>query len=281
VTRTELVNLLQRLGVNPSRRLGQNFLIDSNLLDAMLRVASPAPEQEILEIGPGAGTMTEKLLAAGARVTAVELDHRLAAYLLARFQGEERLRLIQADACDLDYDELMGGRPYRCISNLPYAVSSVLIAGFLSLANPPSDMYLLLQLEMADRLAASPGSKQYGALSVQVQLAYEVDFLRKVPPEVFYPAPEVSSGFICLRRLPPGSVADAATFQQIREVVRLGFSQRRKKLAKLLAGRYGRERSAAALATLDLPPDVRAEALSPPQFAALAGLLSGPPTAGN
>ena len=275
MNRTELISVLDELGVHPSRRLGQNFLADPNLLAAIVRTAAPQPGEHILEIGPGLGALTGKLLQAGAAVTAVEYDHRLVAYLRRRFAGCANLRLLAADACALDFDQVMGGQEFRCISNLPYAISSVLVAEFLGLRRPPPEMHLLLQLEMADRLAAAPGSKQYGALSVQVQLCYDVQVLRKVPPEVFFPAPEVASAFVHLRQ--SSDVArphSPERVSRVRETVRLGFSQRRKQLLKLLSARYGESRTREAFADVGIAESARAEELMPAQFAELAEILT-------
>ena len=271
MTKSELTSVLGELGIHPSRKLGQNFLIDANLLAWTVRTAAPQPEESLLEIGPGTGTLTRQLLAAGARVTAIELDHRLAEYLRRQFADCARLRLIQADACDVDYDALMGPEPYRCIANLPYAVSSVLIAGFLEVQNPPRELYVLLQQEMADRLGANAGGKEYGALSVQAQLVYDIRALRRISPAVFYPPPEVGSAYVQFRlraeQLP------LTLRRQVRRLVQAGFSQRRKQMRKLLSGLAPALVLDAAYAAFGLPADVRAEAVPVATFVAFARFL--------
>ena len=277
MTKTQLLAVLESLGVHPSRKLGQNFLVDDNLLEAMVRQAEPQVGEPILEVGPGTGVLTRKLLAAGCRVTAVELDHRLAGYLERELGGHERFRLIQGDACKFDYRELMGDEPFRCIANLPYACSSVFLARLIETAPHALACFLLLQREMAERLAAAPGSKAYGALSVRIQLRYAVSILRMVPASVFFPAPEVASAFVRLAAtdegLPLAAQASAAA------VANVAFTQRRKKASRQLAAVYGAERVAEAFATLGLAEDVRAERLSPQTFARLAAFLTpAPPT---
>jgi len=277
MTKTQLIAVLDSLGVHPSRRLGQNFLVDDNLLEAMVRQAEPQAGESVLEVGPGTGVLTRKLLAAGCRVTAVELDHRLAGYLEQELGGHERFRLIQGDACKFDYRELMGEEPFRCIANLPYACSSVFLARLIETAPHARACFLLLQREMAERLGAAPGTKDYGALTVRIQLRYSVSLLRMVPASVFFPPPDVASAFVRLAAvgegLPLAQQAAAA------DVATVAFAQRRKKASRLLASAYGAERVAAAFAALELPEDVRAERLSPETFARLAACLApAPPT---
>ncbi|MBR4370880.1 MAG: hypothetical protein IKS92_07525, partial [Victivallales bacterium] len=142
MNKSELLALLERLEIHPSRRLGQNFLIDPNMLDSLVRSAGVAEGDRVLEIGPGTGTLTERMLAAGARVQAVELDHRLAGYLRdERFKDDELFSLTEADACRLDLDALMGDAPFRCVANLPYSCSSQLLASLTGMANQPQDIH--------------------------------------------------------------------------------------------------------------------------------------------
>lgn len=271
MTKRQLIALLAELGVRPNRKLGQNFLVDNNLLDAIVRDARPLPGERILEIGPGTGSLTRRLLAAGCQVSAVELDRRLANYLRAAFSDEPRLRLTEADACKVDYDALMGPGAYRCIANLPYAGSSVMLAKMTELRNPPREMSVLLQLEMAARLAAAPGGKDFGALTVCVQLVYCVQQLRTIPAAVFHPSPEVDSALVrMILRQPQWSQPRRA---MALEIARIGFSQRRKKMLSLLSRRFGRECVCAAFAELNIDADLRAERMTVPGFVDLAGCL--------
>ncbi len=271
MTRTELIALLADLGVRPSEKLGQNFLIDEQLLDAMVRQAAPINGERILEIGPGTGVLTERLLEAGCRVTAVEYDRRLTEFLRCRFPDPAQFRLIEGDACRIDYTELMGHEPFRCIANLPYACSSPLLVAFAHLRNAPSEMYVLLQKEVVDRLTSGPGTKTFGPLTVCLQLTFEIALLRKIPPEVFFPPPDIASAFTRLRlRADRGSAGER---QAAERVARVGFSQRRKRLMKLLGSEFGQARVRHAFDTLDLSVDCRAEQLGTGQFRALGQLL--------
>lgn len=275
MTRTELLQTLRTMGVHPSKKLGQNFLVDANMLSAMERDAELKSGEAILEIGPGTGVLTERLLAAGCTLTAVEYDHRLAAYLREKFADAAAFTLIEGDACDVDFAALMGTRSFRCMANLPYAVSSLLIARLAALQHPPVDMFVLLQKEMADRLAASPGTRQYGALSVQVQCLYSAKILRKIPPGVFFPPPEVDSAFLRLRRLanPPELKTPRPEFVTL---VRRAFTQRRKKLSSILGRQFGKETVRQGLMAGGASPDARPEALTPSQFARFVDFLLQP-----
>jgi 16S rRNA (adenine1518-N6/adenine1519-N6)-dimethyltransferase len=274
MTRGELIALLAELGVRPSRSLGQNFLVDANLLDWLVRTTAPAPGERILEIGPGTGVLTARLLAAGARVTAVELDHRLAGYLRQHFAGEPGLALVEADACQVDYPALLGDGPFRCIANLPYAVSTVVLMRLLELASPPRECFVLLQEEMAERLRAGPASKEYGALSVLAQLQCSVERVRRVSPQVFFPPPEVGSAFVRLRHRGADALPAAAR-PALRELLRLGFGQRRKQLRGQLTPRFAAAAVDQAFARLGLAADVRAEALAPAVLLRLSEQLAG------
>jgi 16S rRNA (adenine1518-N6/adenine1519-N6)-dimethyltransferase len=243
----------------------------------MVRQADPQAGERILEVGPGTGVLTRKLLAAGCDLTAVELDHRLAEYLRGELGGNPGFRLIEEDACKLDYRELMGDAPFRCIANLPYACSSVFIARLLETAPHVQACFLLLQREMAERLAAEPATKAYGALSVRVQLRFAVDIVRMVPPNVFYPPPEVGSAFVRLAAKDEAVSCDL--HRKASAVATVAFSQRRKKALRVLAGSYGLEVTRAAFRTVGIDEDVRAERLPPETFARLAACLDGgPPT---
>ena len=265
MNKKELTAVLAELGMRPGRGLGQNFLIDGNLLDAIARVGAPEPGEEILEVGPGFGALTGRLLAAGAKVTAIEYDHRLAEYLRRHF-SDANLRLVEADACKADYRALFPeGRRFRAIANLPYSISSVFIARMLELDEPPERMFFMLQREMGERLAAVPGTKEYGSLSVRVQFDYRVRIERIVPPEVFYPPPEVESALVEFRRHRDFSL-NAARRNKMRGVVNTAFAQRRKQLGKVLGAAYGRETALKALSGAGIAPETRPDKLSCEEF---------------
>lgn len=268
MNKSELLALLERLEIHPSRRLGQNFLIDPNMLDSLVRSAGVVEGDTVLEIGPGTGTLTERMLAAGARVQAIELDHRLAGYLRdERFKDNKAFSLLEADACRTDLDALMGEAPFRCVANLPYSCSSQLLASLTSMTNQPQDIHVLLQKEMADRLTAKAGTKEYGVLTVRLGLLYEISTVKTIPKNVFFPPPEVVSAFVRMRLRPKRPPRDVMA--SVSHVAGLAFGQRRKKTCRMLEPEYGAERVAAAFAAASLTEDVRADAITPQAYVRL------------
>lgn len=257
MTKHELLALLSRLDIRPSRRLGQNFLVDPNMLAALVAQAGPRPDERILEIGPGAGALTAPLLEAGSRVTAIEVDRRLCQYLSERFGHLPTFTLIQADACNVDYGQLMGREAFRCVANLPYRVGSILLAKLSAMATPATEMLILLQREVGERLTAGPGTKEYGALTVRVGLQYDARIVRRLPPDVFYPPPEIGSVQLQLARRTP--VLPVAAREAAARVARTAFGQRRKKLRNALGRHYGRAETAQVFTELGLDSDARAE----------------------
>lgn len=258
--------------MRPGRGLGQNFLLDNNLLEFIVRSADITPGEVVLEVGPGFGALSEKLLARGAELYAVEYDHRVCDFLRENHQ-ESNFHLHEGDGCKVDYALLLGkDTPFRAIANLPYAVSSILIARFLELENPPRQMIFMLQKEMGERLAAQPGKGSYGALSVRVQQLYDVKILRIVPPEVFYPAPAVDSalvGFTLRENIP--AIEER---KKLEKVVKLAFLNRRKQLGKVLKQNYSEEAIRAALSEIGHPWEIRPEKLSVHEFEKLTACLN-------
>jgi 16S rRNA (adenine1518-N6/adenine1519-N6)-dimethyltransferase len=248
-------------------RLGQNFLADPNLLDAILRDAAIEADDVVLEVGAGEGALTGRLAEAAAHVHTVEIDRRLEG-ALEPIAERGNVELHWGDAMDLDLGEL-DPAPTAMVANLPYAVATPLLLRTIQELPSLRRWTVMVQREIADRLRAAPGSRTYGAPSVLVQLACEVRLLRTVDPAVFRPRPRVESAIIGLRRTAPG--ADAVT----RELVRAAFAHRRKALARSLEHVRGGSLDSAreALVELGLPAGSRAEALSPEDFAALATKL--------
>jgi 16S rRNA (adenine1518-N6/adenine1519-N6)-dimethyltransferase len=248
-------------------RLGQNFLTDPNLLDAIVRDAAPAPADVVLEVGAGEGVLTERLAAVAAHVHTVEIDRGLEP-ALAAIAALVNVDLHWGDAMKLD---LAGFEPAptAMVANLPYSVATPLILRTIELLPSLRRWTVMVQREIADRLRAAPGSRTYGSPSVVAQLACEVELVRRVDPAVFKPRPRVDSAILGLRRTGPG--ADRAT----RELIRAAFAHRRKSLARSLEHREkgSLARARTALAELGLAADSRAEALSPAQFAALSAKL--------
>jgi 16S rRNA (adenine1518-N6/adenine1519-N6)-dimethyltransferase len=252
-------------------RLGQNFLADPNLLDAIVRDAGLAPDDVVLEVGAGEGVLSGRLAAAARYLHSVEIDRRLEP-ALAPLVALPNVELHWGDAMKLD----LGGiepAPSAMVANLPYSVATPLILRTISELPSLRSWTVMVQREIAERLRAAPGSRTYGSPSVLVQLACEVELVRTVDPAVFRPRPRVDSAILRLQRTGPGADPWTAT------VVRAAFSHRRKALARSLElNRKGLlEPARHALAELGLPEDARAEALSPQQFAALSAKLPSEP----
>lgn len=249
-------------------RLGQNFLADPNLLDAILRDAGLSEDDVVLEVGAGEGVLTGRLAGAAARVHAVEIDRGLEE-ALAPVAALTNVELHWGDAMRLDLAALEPA-PTAMVANLPYSVATPLLLRTIEELPSLRRWTVMVQREIADRLRAAPGSRVYGSPSVLVQLACEVRLVRTVDPAVFRPRPRVESAVLGLSRTGPG--ADAAT----RQVVRAAFAHRRKSLARSLehAEPGSLDRARAALRELGLPEDARAEQLSPGEFRDLGKGLS-------
>ena len=269
--KTDLLAILERLDLHPSRTLGQNFLVDENCLEALVQAANPLAGETVLEIGPGTGVLTERLLASGCQVTAIEFDSRLYSFLQEKFLGEKRLRLIHADACRVDYAELFSiETPFRVIANLPYSCASPLLAKLADLVHSPTSLHVLLQLEMAERLTAGVGTKEYGSLTARLAIRYASSIVRRVPHGVFFPPPEIDSAFLRMTRLPQETTREV--LKRADALINAAFAQRRKQARRLLAGVAPDVDWNTALAQLGLPETVRAEDISPRQYLTLAML---------
>jgi len=248
-------------------RLGQNFLADPNLLDAIVRDAGLSPADVVLEVGAGEGVLSERLAPLVAHLHTVEIDRGLEP-ALAALAALPNVSLHWGDAMKVDLTAFEPA-PTAIVANLPYSVATPLILRTIEELPSLASWTVMVQREIADRLRAAPGSRTYGSPSVVAQLACEVELLRKVDPAVFRPRPRVDSAILRLRRTGPG--ADAPT----RELVRAAFAHRRKSLARSLEhGAKGSLLPArAALAAMGLPEDARAESLSPAEFATLSAKL--------
>jgi 16S rRNA (adenine1518-N6/adenine1519-N6)-dimethyltransferase len=252
---------LKAFGVRPNRELGQNFLIDSNLLGVIGRVAELGPEDVVLEVGGGLGVLSEYLAQHAAHVHVVELDRRLEPALRDALDRHANATLHFGDAVKLDLAGL-APPPGKVIANLPYGVAATVILRTLEELPQVATWAAMVQKEVGERLAAAPGSGAYGVPSVLAQLACEVKVIRPVSRNVFFPVPNVDSVLVRLRRR--GPAAEPA----LRALVQQGFAHRRKALARslsLAAGAEGetRERVRAALEAMGRPADARAEALAP------------------
>lgn len=269
-TLAEIKAMLEERGLRPRHALGQNFLIDKNLLGKLLDAADLAPGELVLEVGPGTGTLTESLLKRGCRVVACELDDSLAGLLQERMPAlgfGERFRLVQGDC--LDKGKVLnrtaagaiGDEPFKLVANLPYGAATPLMLNLLIDHPRCSLMAVTIQKEVAQRLGAAHGGKEYGLLSVVVQALGTVEVVASLPPECFWPRPEVTSAMVVVRRRPDPLTRDGAGLAALCQKV---FSKRRKQLGAIL----GRDHP--------LPPGVegtqRPEELTPAQFVQLLEL---------
>ena len=252
------------------KHLGQNFLHEKGVIDRIVLAIDPQPGDRIVEIGPGQGALTLPLLDRHGAVTAIEFDRDLLQPLAAAAQPHGTLNLLNANVLDVDFSALANGGipgegPLRLVGNLPYNLSSPILFHALDHAAAIRDMHFMLQKEVVERMAAGPGSKVYGRLSVMLQAYCRVTPLFKVPPGAFRPAPKVDSAVVRLQPLPPDAIA-VADHARFAHVVRAAFGQRRKTLRNALSGVV----DAAAIEAAGLRPDARAEQLSVQAFAALA-----------
>ena len=262
---------IREFGIRPNRELGQNFLIDDNILGVIGRAAELAPEEVVLEVGGGVGVLSEYLAARVAHLHVVEVDRALEPALEDALAPFPNAALHIADALELDFSALRPV-PGKVVANLPYGVAATVILKSLEELPEAQLVVAMVQREVGERLAAAPGSKAYGATSVLAQISCEVRVLRRVSPNVFHPVPNVESALVVLRRKAPPPAP------QLAALVHEAFAHRRKALAGSLAlapdaAASVRDRARAALERLGLPADARAETLAPPQWRELWELL--------
>jgi 16S rRNA (adenine1518-N6/adenine1519-N6)-dimethyltransferase len=250
----------------PRKRFGQHFLVDTAVIDAIVRAIAPQAQDALVEIGPGLGALTNPLLQRCARLTVIELDRDLA----TRWRTTGSIEVIEADALRVDFAELSAraGRRLRVVGNLPYNISTPILFRLLEAASAIADQHLMLQKEVADRMAASPGSKAFGRLSVMLQWRYEIEPLFDVAPRAFDPPPRVNSAVLRMVPLCPPPALDAELLGQI---VTVAFSQRRKLLRHTL-GRWLEQ--SGAQAAFDLQR--RAEEVAVGEYVALAQRVGAP-----
>jgi len=274
---SEIDATLREIRVSPVKTLGQNFLHDQNLARWIVEKANLTSEDYVLEIGPGLGALTQFALDSGARLLAIEKDRRLADFLSKRFTTD-RFEILHADALDYDVRQLFAKPRVKLLGNLPYYVSSQLLLKFTKYPSPISLWLLMLQKELARRLSASPGTKDYGALTLIVQLHYRVDYLRTVPASVFLPQPDVDSAFVRITPRAPDELRehDPETFLRL---VRRGFSQRRKQLRNLLRDDIPKWEEASS--AVGFEPRARAEELGLKQWIALSNFAHSQDVSGS
>ena len=264
LTRTEARGLLDRFGIRPKRSLGQNFVVEPNTVRRIAELAGVGLGDRVVEVGPGLGALTLALLETGAEVTAVEIDNVLVDVLEEVAGDHGSLRIVHADAMGVDWESLLGAGPWTLVANLPYNVSVPLVCDLLDDVPAIVRLVVMVQLEVADRLVASPGDDAYGLPSVKVAYHAEARKVGRVPPSVFLPRPRVDSALVDVVRRPEPLVA--ADPEVLFRLVRAGFAHRRKMLRGALRGIVDE----AGLVAAGVDPTLRAEDLDLAQWAAIA-----------
>ena len=266
--------ILQRFGIHMSKRLGQNFLIDANIVQGIVDAANVQENDRVLEIGPGIGTLTQALAETGAEVTCVELDKRLPEVLAHTLDAYDNVRVIQGDILKVNIPEIMGDKPFKVVANLPYYITTPIIMALLEKHLPITDIVVMVQKEVAERMAAQPGGKTYGALSVAVQYYTVPEIALYVPPRSFMPPPEVDSVVVnCkVRQIPAVELIDEKMFFR---VVKAAFGQRRKTLNNALKS-MGVDKNIIAdvLDKAGIEATRRGETLTMEAFGAIANILA-------
>ena len=275
------IETIQKYQFAFQKRFGQNFLIDSHVLDKIVNAAGITKGDCVLEIGPGIGTMTQYLAEHAGRVVAVEIDTNLLPILAETLKDYSNVTVINEDILKVDMNSLVeeynNGRPIKVVANLPYYITTPIIMGLFESNVPIENITVMVQKEVADRMQVGPGSKDYGALSLAVQYYASPYIVANVPPNCFIPRPNVGSAVIRLTRYqePPVQVKDAKLMFRL---IRASFNQRRKTLQNGLNNSpelsFSKEEIAAVIESLGLPAAVRGEALTLEQFAALANAFT-------
>ena len=274
------IEILKKYDFSFQKKYGQNFLIDTHVLDKIIRAAEITADDFVLEIGPGIGTMTQYLAEAAGEVAVVEIDDKLIPILEETLKEYENVTIIHGDILKVDIEALTReknqGRPVKVVANLPYYITTPIIMGLLEGGVPADSITVMVQKEVADRMKVGPGTKDYGALSLAVQYYARPEIVANVPPNCFIPRPKVGSAVIRLTRhqTPPVQVRDE---EFLFRVIRASFNQRRKTLVNSLNNspelQLTKEQITLALEQMELPAAVRGETLTLAQFARLAELL--------
>lgn len=274
------IEIIRKYEFTFRKKFGQNFLIDERVIDKIIRAAQITKEDCVLEIGPGIGALTQYLAGAAGKVVAVEIDKKLIPILQETLSGTDNVTVINQDILKTDLKEIAdtyhGGKPLKVVANLPYYITTPIIMELLEKKPPVSSITVMVQKEVADRMKAAPGGKEYGALSLAVQYYSEPETVAIVPPNCFIPRPSIDSAVVKLDHVGTGKVP-VKNEKLLFALIRASFNQRRKTLANGIKNAAGlsftREQVTAALEQMGLPATVRGEALSLAQFALLADLL--------
>ena len=262
--------ICKRFDIKMSKKLGQNFLIKRGIVDEIVHAAELTVGEPVLEVGPGIGTLTQGLAQSGADVTAIELDRRLLEVLDTTLASYNNVRIIHGDVLKLDVPTIMNHKPFKVVANLPYYITTPIIMSLLESKLPIERLVVMVQKEVALRMIAKPGTKDYGALSVAVQYYTEPDIVLDVPPKSFLPAPAVTSSVIrcVLRDKPPVDVIDEKLFFR---VVKAGFAQRRKTFSNTMKTTgLTRDRIEELLAKANIDGQRRGETFTLQEFADVA-----------
>lgn len=274
------IEVLQKYNFNFQKKFGQNFLIDTSVLERIIDAAEIGPEDMVLEIGPGIGTMTQYLAEAAREVVAVEIDKNLIPILQDTLSAYDNVTVINEDILKVDIAALAkeknGGKPIKVVANLPYYITTPIIMGLFESGVPLDSITIMVQKEVADRMQVGPGTKDYGALSLAVQYYAKPEIVANVPPNCFMPRPNVGSAVIKLTRYPKAKV-QVQDERKMFAFIRASFNQRRKTLVNGLTHdpslKLTREAVEGALEQMGLSTTVRGEALTLEQFAKLSDLL--------
>ena len=275
------IEVLQKYHFNFQKKFGQNFLIDTHVLEKIMNAAQISKDDCVVEVGPGIGTMTQYLAEAAREVVAVEIDTNLIPILGDTLSAYDNVEVMNADILKVDIaklaDERNGGKPIKVVANLPYYITTPIIMGLFESHVPIDSITIMVQKEVADRMQEGPGSKEYGALSLAVQYYAKPEIVVNVPPSCFMPQPKVGSAVIRLTRHenPPVDVDNEKLMFQ---VIRASFNQRRKTLANGLNNfgsfSLGKEEIQKSIEELGVPVNIRGEALSLEQFAKLSNIIN-------
>jgi 16S rRNA (adenine1518-N6/adenine1519-N6)-dimethyltransferase len=269
---SEMREVLGARGIQLTKSLGQNFLHDAHQLEKIAGLGDLSPEDKVLEVGPGLGPLTELLLQSGAKVLAIEKDRRLVEFLLERFAGFPKFELKQDDALAYLKEKDRDWSDWKLVANLPYSVASPILVELAMGTRPPERLVATLQLEVVQRIISKADEEHYGLLSLYLQLHYESMEWFKIPPGCFFPAPDVDSATILLkRREEPLLSGDQVRIYK--RLVKLAFSERRKMMAKLLKQQWPADQIANAFEQLGISAQARAQTVSLEQFVALTKLL--------
>lgn len=270
------IDIIKKYNFAFQKRFGQNFLIDSHVVDKIVSAAGITKDDTVLEIGPGIGTMTQYLAEAAGKVYAVEIDKNLLPVLDETLAEYDNVTVVNNDILKVDIKELVGDKEVKVVANLPYYITTPIIMGLFENHIPAASITVMVQKEVAMRMQAGPGSKDYGALSLAVQYYAEPYIVANVPPNCFMPRPNVGSAVIRLTKYdkPPVEVKDEALMFKL---IRASFNQRRKTLQNGINNSpdlsFTKEQVVEALKTLGLSESIRGEALTLEQFAALSNAL--------